>query len=1034
MKSMPAGEASGAMQAYLERRAGPGATDLPVERYAAAEARLQRMETFSLSRGRQIPRAEVARARRAAEEANRIDLGGWEPLGPGNQGGRTRHLLIDPRDTKIMYASAVTGGVWKTVDAGANWAPLTDFFPSLGIGGLTFEPGNPDVLYAGTGFWFNTLSGTSVLGSAPRGAGIYRSRNAGKDWEPLPSPQGTHFRYINEILVSRQDVNRIYVATATGIFRSGDAGQNWQQILNRGTGNLNGCQDMVMRTDQQTDYLFAACGTTNVNGATIFRNTDAAGSGQWLPVLSPEPMGNTTLALAPSSQSIVYALMASNGTDSATYRNSLYAVWRSTTNGDADSWEIRTSNKAEEPINRGLLSSNSSFYTDLCRNVAPDISGQAWIHNAIAVDPRDPERVWVAGIDIYRSEDGGNNWGIASFWQAADGPSGAHADVLGLWFPPDFDAGSRATIYATTDGGVYRGDNALAPTATGARGPCSTTNTQVRWQPLHGGYQSTQFYTGAVLPGGGGFFGGKQDNGTMRGTLAGKSEWVRLRSGDGTAVALDPRDPNVIYSATQNFGLARSRNGGRTFTTTLRGITEASSAFAFIAPLAMDPRNPDRLYAGATRFWRTNNQADNWSAISPALPSGRGNVTAIAVAPSDPAKVAYATSAGWIYLNDNAIDADENTEWRATQPRPGYVPRLAFDPSNADIVYAVYSQFNTAAGQSHVYRSTDGGRNWNGIDGQGDSGVPDIPVLSILIDPLDSNRLYLGTDLGVFVSLDGGGNWMRDQNPFATLPTEALVLERGSGAAYLYAFTFGRGVWRTMLPNTGSPCAYQVANPDATAYGGDLRVRVDTGNDCAWTAVAQSAADVLDVASPATYVGPGDLVVTAGLNASTTARALQFWLQDKTVRFIQPGALGLTAAAGDSRTTAANIVSLPYASILDSRTATAAADDPRGSCATAAPAKTTWWRVTPASDGTLDLMFQGRRYDVAGNSGVVVSAWTPSGEERGCAVVARNTGAWIWGRFQFAATAGQQYFIQVSATGATTNDGGLVVLGVRQQP
>ncbi|MCX6606213.1 MAG: hypothetical protein NTV52_21835 [Acidobacteria bacterium] len=1021
-KAMPAGDQPDkAAEFYLLKRTGAGDGDLPAERYEAARQRMERMPVVSVATGRGV----------TSKAGKQADLGAWQALGPGNQGGRTKSLLIHPQDAKTMYAGAVTGGVFKTVDGGQNWTAMSDVFPTLGLGALAMDPSNPEVLYAGTGFWFNTLSGTNVFGSAPRGAGIFRSRDGAATWEPLGNPGGNLFRYINDIVVSRGDAQRLYVSTWAGIFRSLDGGQRWTQVLNRGTGVLNGCQDMVMRTDQATDYLFAACGTTVAGDAGIFRNTDAGGEGRWEKVFSVAAMGNTTLALAPSNQSVVYALMASNGEDDTEWRNSLHGVYRSTTNGDVDTWEARVTNKDETQVNTGLLSTNQGFYANQCSaNGEKAIGGQGWIHNAIAVDPQDPERVYVGGIDIYRSDDGGKNWGIASFWQAAETPTGAHADVLALVFPPDYDGGAKQQMFAATDGGIYLTENARAAVATGERAGCTPFQNRVAWKPLHTGYQSTQFYTGSVLPGGGVFYGGKQDNGTMRGSLAGQKEWVRIRGGDGAAVATDPRDPNTLFVSTQNFSLTRSRNGGKTLATSMRGITEPSANFAFIAPLAMDLKNPDRLYAGGRTLWRTTNQADTWEAMSAQLPTAQGNVSAIAVSPAD-GRVVMATSQGFVLRTANALEATAETVWEATRPRPGYVTGVTFDPVEPEVVYVVYSQFNTAAGQSHVYRSRDGGRTWEGIDGKGDTGIPDIPVFCLLIDPEDSQRLYAGTDLGVFVTMDGGANWERDSNPFAAVPVETLALDRGAGASYLYAFTFGRGVWRTQLPSSGTACSYEVGGlGPMPAFGGTTEVPVTTGEGCVWSAIPQAGA--VDVASPATGTGTGLLRLTTLLNFSTAARRGGFWLHDKTVELTQAGALQVPVAA-DASATPAVIAALPYVGIRDSRTTTAEASDPQASCATTVPAKTIWWRVTAPQTGEMEVVMQGQRYDVAGNSGLVVSAYVGT-TELGCVATPRGTGAWVYRSFRFAVTRGSTYSILGSATGSTALDGGYTILGVRMIP
>jgi hypothetical protein len=393
-----------------------------------------------------------------------------------------------------------------------------------------------------------------------------------------------------------------------------------------------------------------------------------------------------------------------------------------------------------------------------------------------------------------------------------------------------------------------------------------------------------------------------------------------------------------------------------------------------------------------------------------------------------------ATSAGFIFRTANVAEATAETAWFASRPRVGYLPWLEFDPVNPGTVYAVYSQFNTAAGQSHIYRSTDGGATWTGVDGSGNTAIPDIPVFRLLVDPNDPQRLYAGTDLGVFVSLDAGATWNRDANPFAAVPTEALVLDKAAGANHLYAFTFGRGVWRTRLPGSGDGCSYSIGTlPTLPAFGGTFTIPVNTAPNCGWAAIPQPGA--IDVNSPAQGTGEGVITVTATPNTTQTARRGGLWLQDKAIESTQAGALQVPPAA-DNIAGATAITALPYLGVRDTRTQTAQPSDPNPSCATTAPAKTVWWRVTaPADAQQLEVLFQAQRYDVFGNSGIVVSAYPANGAAPGpelaCALIPRNTGAWIWGTTTFPVTPGAAYYILASATGTTAADGGFTVLGVR---
>src|SRR5262249_10786232 len=172
------------------------------------------------------------------------------------------------------------------------------------------------------------------------------------------------------------------------------------------------------------------------------------------------------------------------------------------------------------------------------------------------------------------------------------------------------------------------------------------------------------------------------------------------------------------------------------------------------------------------------------------------------------------------------------------QPRSGFVSHLAFDPVRPEIVYATYSQFKTSSAQNHVYKSMNGGATWIGIDGSGSTGLPDIPVFTILVDPQNPSNLYLGTDLGAFVSLDEGATWARDDNPFANAVTETLVLDRSAGQTTLVAFTHGRGVWKVALPGSGDACQYAVSGDSASfsAFGETAAFKVVTRDNCTWSA------------------------------------------------------------------------------------------------------------------------------------------------------------------------------------------------------
>jgi hypothetical protein len=1004
---------------YLLKRVAPG-EQLPVERYLEAKRHVQQMPLYSLAQRRFVN----ALQKNAARDAN---LGGWQALGPGNIGGRTRSLLINPSDANTMYAGSVGGGVWKTSDGGASWAPLSDLLPSIGIGSMAMDPKDPNTLYAGTGEYYTG----SATGNSIRGLGIFKSTDGGASWTQLRNTgSNASFYYVNKIVVSPNDSNRVYAATWTGVWLSSDAGATWRNALNR-FGPNNGCQDLVIRTDLPADYLFASCGTVtnNVTQVAVFRNMDAAGSGKWESVLADDNMARTSLALAPSVQSTVYAIAANSATGDTL--GAMLAVYRSDSNGDSGTWNTQVSYQDSNRLNTVLFTNPREAFADVCTNGKATFGNQGGYDNTIAVDPLNPDVVWAGGIDVFRSDDGGKNWGIAGFWQAQP-PQLAHADIHGVIFAPGYNGSGNQTLFVISDGGMYRTDNASADTAKGDMAACAPYATKVRWANLNNGYAVTQFYHGGVYPGGGAYWGGSQDNGTVRGSDgSGALNWQTVLTGDGGYVAIDPHDPNVLYGESENMALRRSANGGASFVTITSTITEPTADFLFITPYVMDPGMSTRLYIGGKAMWRTDNSGQLWVQISSAIPTANGSVSAIAVSPSDPTRVVFGTSAGYVYQTDNALTSNKTTEWIPSLPRSGYLSHLEFDPGNPSILYATYSQFLANASQSHVYKSIDGGATWTGIDGAGAARLPDIPVFTLIVDPQSRQNLYLGTDIGVFVSLDGGGTWAPDDNPFADAVTETLVLDRSAGQSVLFAFTHGRGVWKVVLPGSGDPCQYSVSASLASfsAFGGTATFSVTTGDNCAWSAIPTTASATIQ--SPAGGKGSGSFNVTAAANTTALPRVTVISVQEKTFSLKQDGSL---AASGNDESVAAfDMGGLPAAVVANTTGATEAASDPVHSCTKSQDSKTLWFKVTAPGPGTLRLGFANRRIDNGADAGTVLTAYPlvngAIGNELVCSLTPQATNVITTRSPQIGVSQAGTYLIEVSATTVGAPEGAPVMGG-----
>lgn len=773
-----------AQEFFMQKRLPAGATVLPMERYLAARESMQTMRQHSAALSSYLPsRAQVSGGAALPKGAS-----GWTELGPGNIGGRTLAMVIDPGNPSTMFAGTADGGIWKTTDAGADWAPVGDLFPSLAIGSLAMDPANSSVLYAGTGE--GSFNGDSV-----RGAGVFQSLDAGNSWTQLPGTATPDFYYVNSIAISSV-TGHVYAATGTGVWRFNAGAGRWAQLLSPQT--FLGCFSLALRNDGAgNDVLFAGCGSFIQGG--IFRNAQAQTLGTpWDLVLTNAAMGRTSLAIAPSNPDVIYAVAASNADGpNHNYNQGLLGVFRSTQGGAAGTWQATVTNRSPNLQSTLLLSNPVILILAQCGFGQGFPLNQGWYDIIIAVDPTNSDRVFVGGIDLFRSDDGGKTFGAVSYWWVQPDPPYNHADQHTLAFPPGYNGTSNQTLFIGSDGGVFRTDNALAQSAAGpATQLCNDVNSKVSFTSLNSNYASTQFYDGTVFPDNATYFGGTQDNGTVAGTdSAGSNAWATILGGDGGFVAVDPTNTNILYAENTGLSIQKSFDGGKTFLNAVTGITDFN--FLFITPFIMDATNSQRLWTGGDYLWVTNDGAAHWSRASAKIAGSRNSaVSAIAASPADSNHMLMGTAEGVIHHNSSALSSTGSTRWPFAKPRVGYVSWLTFDPTNTNVAYATYATF----GGTHVWATADGGATWTGIDGTGAGALPDLPVNSIVVDPANPTNLYIGTDMGIFVSTDAGQSWAIELTGFPDSVADALVMHAdGAGNRSVYAFTHGRGAWRVNL-------------------------------------------------------------------------------------------------------------------------------------------------------------------------------------------------------------------------------------------
>ena len=955
-----------ALEYYLQKRLPKGEKQLPIERYYEAKEKIKKMKRFSTAKGKDLP--PQANANETEEVFDDEDpafpgstggggagdgsastsgaLGTWQSLGPGNVGGRTRALLIDPSNPDIMYAAAVAGGIWKTTNGGNSWAPLNDFLANIAVSCMTFDPSNSNTIYAGTGEGFFNADGV-------RGAGIFKSTDAGAHWTRLASTiSNVNFFFVNDIVVSPANGQHVYAATRTGVWRSLDGGSSWNQaIVSNAANGANGAMDLVMRTDQATDYIFAAVGT--FARAHIYRNVDAGGAGVWEDVYSEVNQGRTSLAIAPSNQNVIYALATCFSCPAGTnpnfptlsYTDGMLAVLRSTTSGEAGSWTTQARNNSATLQDTLLLTNPVNGALTQCGFGTTQMLNQGWYDNVIAVDPIDENIVWTGGVDLFRSDNGGVNWAVASYWWFQGNgtppnngdPQLVHADNHIIAFHPNYNGTTNQTMFAGNDGGIYKTNNAKAGNvgysngttvgggtitpaspicgAAFAPGALFTVPDPVIWGPLNNNYAVTQFYHGLPYPNGQTYFGGTQDNGTNRGTdVAGPNAWARINGGDGGYVAVNPLNTNTIFFETTGLSLRRSTNGGASSASAISGI--AGDVFPFITVFRMDPNTPTRLWIGGRFMWRTDNNAVNWTRTSNAQQTG-GSITAMAIGPGNSDVVINGAASGQLRRTTIGLTANAasvlNTTWLQTfTPRGngnGVISWVEYDPSNINNVWATISTFNgtpnaqgTSAG--HVFRSTDGGATWTLADGTQTPGnvnaIPDIPAHSVAVDPNNGQRIYVGTDLGVFVSLDGGANWARETTGFSNTVVESLTAVNNNGVTSLFAFTHGRGAFKVTIPTscaTVSPLNQAFFSPGNT---GSVTVtkNLSATASCDWQAMSNSSFITID--SGATGNGNGTVNFTVAPNTTGAARVGTLTVAGRNVTITQDAA---PTANNDTATT-----------------------------------------------------------------------------------------------------------------------------------
>jgi hypothetical protein len=377
----------------------------------------------------------------------------------------------------------------------------------------------------------------------------------------------------------------------------------------------------------------------------------------------------------------------------------------------------------------------------------------------------------------------------------------------------------------------------------------------IAWESANNNYGVTQYYHGDAAKEADRFVGGAQDNGSSQVVAADTpNNWDMIYGGDGGYVAIDPTNNERFFIEIQGFPTIKiTTDGGETFEAATNGITDTDGVF--ITPYAMDQSDPNVMWTGGTRPWRTTNGAASWELAGPNF-SGPDQITAVAIAPSDSNVVYLGFSNGYIVRTQNGLDPSPTWTTYVNGLYGGWVSSLAVDPQDPDVAYCTYSNY----GIPHVFRKANGSDTWVAVDGSGETGIPDIPAHWVAVRPCDSQQLYVGTELGVFASDDTGATWDPVNLGLTHTIVETLDFKNSHK---LVAFTHGRGTFMTDLDHC----------PSCLARDGDMDR--DTDVDWADLAIVAECLSGPGVNTPPPFCDPCDFS-NADLDADGDADLADF--------------------------------------------------------------------------------------------------------------------------------------------------------------
>lgn len=705
----------------------------------------------------------------------------WQFIGPTNISGRmTDVAVVSPKGKNYtIYIAGASGGIWKTENEGTTWVPVFENAMSTSIGDLAIDPQNPNTIWAGTGE-------ANIFRSSQAGAGIYRSKDAGKTWEHLGL---INTNTISRIIVHPTNSDIVYVAAGghewtnnkdRGLYKTIDSGKSWKKILY--IDDKTAANDLIMDPNNP-EILYASTwqrirkhwndprSEKDYTGSSIYKSID--GGNSWNAINSGLPAaadrGRIGIDLCKAQPNVLYAFVDNYEKLQANEEfNDQTDAYGRPSSGRIKGATVYRSDNSGESWNQ--VSEESTYMENMSGTYG-------WVFGQVRVDPINPDKVYVMGLALNVSTDGGKSFNPLR---------GMHSDHHGLWIDPE-----------NTDYLVNVNDGGIAISYDGGKNFRTFYNNLPLVQFFNVNYDMDEPFH---------VYGSIQDHGSRKGVVnlsQGRSKipsvaFSNAPGGEGSNHFIDPTNPDIVYSAGFYGTITRSNVKTGVNKNIMPPVPDGIDKLRgqWLAPFIISPHNSQILYHGTQVIHRSFNMGETWEQISPDLTYNleekKGDIpyqTIFSISES-------ALKFGLLYAgtDDGRIWVTKNsgTNWKEINkglPNRKWISQVEASKFELGTVYLTQNGKREDDFTAYIWKSTDFGETWKDIS----TNIPCGPVNVIREDPQNKNILYVGTDFGAYVSINGGQDWNTLSGNFPTTYVHDLVVHPRDNI--LVAATHGRGIW-----------------------------------------------------------------------------------------------------------------------------------------------------------------------------------------------------------------------------------------------